>query len=537
AFKGADGFGDTIAYPARFAGNTVEFIGDVMDEGKIIMQTAFPVDERAPVAHTRHQVFVQQCQALIQVAHWLQEGRVCVDGRRVIVAGARFDHPSFSPAIDSSDARGWRPPCPFHAAVGTRNARCDLGRGVDRSWSGSSDPSTARQAHERGVDGPTRPAGCRPRWSPGRPIPFLTPRLPDPAEVAHDYAAICGRGVFTNSGPVERRFGAALATWIGRDVGVSVTASATTSIQLACRALFRPDRRYALVASFTAPAGPLALRWAGYEPVLLDIEPESWQPDSEQAQRFLSRHVGEVAGILLTTTFGTGNAAIAGWEALAQRHGLALVIDSAPGFGSTYATGEALGARGDCEIFSFHATKTLAVGEGGAIAARDRGLVERFDRLKNFGYDDDRRSLGVGLNAKLPELASAIGLRQLDALPGRLDARRERLRWYAEALEPAGCQFQAGMATSAPSFVPILLPSPCDRHRVGCALRDVGIGWRAYYNPPVHRQPSFGGTRAAEELATTEDVAARIISLPLDEELSREDVNGIAGIVSEMVGA
>ena len=112
AFKGADGFGDTVAYPARFAGNTVEFIADVMDEGKIIMQTVCAVDQSAPLERTRHRVFVHQCQALLQAAHWLQEGRVAVKGRHVIVAGATFDGGAFSPALDSDDAAGWMPPDP-----------------------------------------------------------------------------------------------------------------------------------------------------------------------------------------------------------------------------------------------------------------------------------------------------------------------------------------------------------------------------------------------------------------------------------------
>jgi phosphoribosylglycinamide formyltransferase 1 len=115
AFKGMDGFGDTLRYPARFAGNTVELIADVMDEGKIVVQTVCPVDPNARTEVTRHQVFVQQCRALLQTAHWLQEGRIAVDGHVVSVEGARFDCPSFSPTLDSPDASSWTPPDPYEA--------------------------------------------------------------------------------------------------------------------------------------------------------------------------------------------------------------------------------------------------------------------------------------------------------------------------------------------------------------------------------------------------------------------------------------
>jgi len=112
AFKGMDGFGDTMRYAARFAGNTVELIADVMDEGKIVMQTACPVDPVRPTELVRHQVFVQQCKALLQVARWLQEGRIVVEGHRVSVTGATYGCASFSPALDNEEVALWCPPDP-----------------------------------------------------------------------------------------------------------------------------------------------------------------------------------------------------------------------------------------------------------------------------------------------------------------------------------------------------------------------------------------------------------------------------------------
>ena len=107
AFKGMDGFGDAVDYHVRFVGNTVEFIADVMDEGKIIMQTVCPLDTNAPPAATRHVIFIHQCQALLQVARWLSDGRISVTGRRVDIAGAAHDCPNFSPALDDQEAIGF----------------------------------------------------------------------------------------------------------------------------------------------------------------------------------------------------------------------------------------------------------------------------------------------------------------------------------------------------------------------------------------------------------------------------------------------
>jgi phosphoribosylglycinamide formyltransferase-1 len=113
AFKGMDGFGDTVRHHARFAGNTVELIADVMDEGKIVMQTVCAVDRNAPIERTRHRVFVHQCQALLQSARWLQQGRIMVEGHRVEVRDATFDGGPFSPALDCQSVAEWSPPDPY----------------------------------------------------------------------------------------------------------------------------------------------------------------------------------------------------------------------------------------------------------------------------------------------------------------------------------------------------------------------------------------------------------------------------------------
>jgi dTDP-4-amino-4,6-dideoxygalactose transaminase len=253
------------------------------------------------------------------------------------------------------------------------------------------------------------------------------------------------------------------------------------------------------------------------------------------AESLLEREGDDVAGILLTNTFGTPNAAIEKWEALAHRFGVALVIDSAPGFASAYEWGEPLGARGNCEIFSFHATKTVAIGEGGAIASRDHDFISQINQLKNFGFDDHRRSLGIGLNGKLAEFGSAMGLRQLESLADRMVRRREVLGWYLSGLKPLGCDFQTGVTLAAPPFVSIALESGSQRDQVGAALERADVGWRAYYNPPIHCQPSFEGVRVTGDLVVTEDVSRRIISLPLDERLSSCDVDRVVDVVRNVV--
>ena len=104
AFKGNDAWIRVEAYGTRFVGSTVEFIYERMDEGKIILQTVCPWDANLPVKYTRHRLFVQQCQSLLQVARWLYEERVSTDGYRVLIKSASFDSFEFSPALDYPEA-------------------------------------------------------------------------------------------------------------------------------------------------------------------------------------------------------------------------------------------------------------------------------------------------------------------------------------------------------------------------------------------------------------------------------------------------
>jgi phosphoribosylglycinamide formyltransferase 1 len=104
AFKGLDGFGDTVRYGARYVGSTLHFIDENMDEGKIILQSVYPLDPGKSLDEIRHRVFQQQCKSLLQVIRWLYEGRIQIQGSRVAVTGAAYTDVEYSPGLDFEDA-------------------------------------------------------------------------------------------------------------------------------------------------------------------------------------------------------------------------------------------------------------------------------------------------------------------------------------------------------------------------------------------------------------------------------------------------
>jgi dTDP-4-amino-4,6-dideoxygalactose transaminase len=84
--------------------------------------------------------------------------------------------------------------------------------------------------------------------------------------------------------------------------------------------------------------------------------------------------------------------------------------------------------------------------------------------------------------------------------------------------------------------VSVALPSQRHREQLGVELDEVKVGWRAYFDPPIHGHPAFAELQRAGDLAVTDDLSGRIISLPLDEWLTPADVGRIVSAVGCVVG-
>lgn len=358
-------------------------------------------------------------------------------------------------------------------------------------------------------------------------VPFIRPQFPDPHDIAADVAAIVERNWYTNMGPLEHELAAAMADQMGNGSAVSLVANGTLGLLLALEHLKVPGRRAVLVPSFTFTAAPQCALWCGLEPVFVDVSDSDWQPDADRAGQWLADHAHETAAILCANSFGVGGAHVDAWEELASAHGLPLIVDSAAGFGSHYPDGDALGHRGTCEVFSLHATKPFAVGEGGAVTSTDPGLIAALDVAKNFGFGADHDVAALGLNAKLPELTCAIGLRQLRDLKVRLDRRRGVLGRYHDLLAGSGVGFQPNDLASTVPFLSVLMPTEAARAGARSALDALGVEHRHYYEP-VHLQTLFRGSRSAGPLAVTEDLGRRIMSLPVHDEMDDAVIEAIA---------
>jgi dTDP-4-amino-4,6-dideoxygalactose transaminase len=367
-------------------------------------------------------------------------------------------------------------------------------------------------------------------------IRFQAPQLPPVQEVAAYFERAESARWYSNRGPCHELLVERLEIFLGGGVRCVPVANATLGLMIALRALVdrRSSRHEVLMPSFTFAAVANAVVWAGLEPVFVDVEAGSWHLDPGALGAALAAREGRVGAVLAASTFGAppAGAQRAAWERLAREAGVALLVDSAAGFGATGEDGLPLGRQGDAEVFSFHATKPFAIGEGGLVTTTDDELAARLVCLTNFGFEDGVVDADVGLNAKLPEWSAATALAVLDGYDDVLERRRAIAARMLAELAAHGYRRQTGTGAAAWQFVPVLAPSQVVRAAALDIARRNEIELRTYFSVPLHRMPAFASAPVAGELTCTDDLAARILSLPMANDLSEERQGAIVATLA-----
>lgn len=370
-------------------------------------------------------------------------------------------------------------------------------------------------------------------------IRFQRPELPPAVDIERYLGAAREARWFSNEGPCHRLLSERLSGFLGGDISVVPTANATLGLMLTLRTLLgdRPRGSLVLVPSFTFPATAQAITWNGLQPRWVDVEPDGWHLDPDALREALDADGEQVAAVLACSTFGAAPSRKQSdaWRTACRAAGVPLIVDSAPGFGASDEHGVMLGRQGDAEVFSFHATKPFAIGEGGAVTSVNPEFAEKLAAMTNFSLGAHREIRSAyGLNAKLSELHAAVGLAVLDRFEDVLSARRARAEQMRAQLEPAGYRFQAGAQRSTWQFVPVLAPS-ADVHDTVLAQASAQQVEIRSYHAPLHELPAFAGSSSAA-LTVTEDLARRSLSLPLANDLSEPEVERIVALLLESIG-
>jgi perosamine synthetase len=324
-------------------------------------------------------------------------------------------------------------------------------------------------------------------------------------------------------GPRVKDFERAFAARVGAPLGSAVS-SGTAGLHLALRAVGVEEGDEVVTSPFSFVASANAPLYERARPVFADIDPLTLDLDPEAAAAAVSERT---RALLPVHIFGYP-ADMPAFEALADRHGLAIVEDACEALGAVHADGTPVGGRGHPAVFGFYANKQLTTGEGGMITLGARELKERIDSERNQGRAPDMGWLDhdrLGFNYRLSDIACALGIAQLARLEAMLAARAEVARGYREALaEIEGLQVPCPDADGNRRgwFVFVVqLPGGVDRDELVGVLAARGIQSKPYL-PAIHLM-SFYRERFGHregEFPVCEDVAARSLALPFFPDMS-----------------
>lgn len=372
-------------------------------------------------------------------------------------------------------------------------------------------------------------------------VPLTRPAPPRLSQAAASLRAIEDRGLFTNFGPVNTEFEARmLAAMFGGEGACLTVCNATIGLMLAIQNAIgeRPtQRRYALMPSFTFAAAAQAADWVGLTPLFCDIDAADWSASAESEDALIRQYGDAIAVIVPYATMGNC-IDLARYVRLSEQTGIPVVVDAAASLGSRDQSGQVFGAGCPFPIvFSMHATKTFSTGEGGVIHCGDTGLIETLRMMGNFGFGAPRSATMPGLNAKLSEVGALLALARLGEFESVVRHRERLAEAYRNGLP--GHVFQEMRGTRcAYQFMPVLLPPDMQARRdeIIATMDQRGVGVGKYFAPHVAEQPHFKARGVAGDLSVTDHVSARILALPLWDEMTVEMVRAVCDALLDSYG-
>ena len=336
-------------------------------------------------------------------------------------------------------------------------------------------------------------------------------------------------------GPEVAELEAALAQFCGAKHCVSIS-SGTDALQIAMMAeeIGPGDAVFLPAFTYTATAEvPLVL---GATPVFVDVDPRTFQIDPAHLQARIDaiRAAGTLTPRMLIGVDLFGQPA--DWPALAAiaaRERLITLDDCAQSFGASLG-GRMLGSLADATATSFFPSKPLgAYGDGGALFTESDERAALYRSLRTHGEGTTRYEvLRTGMNGRLDTLQAAVLLSKLTVFPEELSAREKVAQYYDSRLGNAVVTpARVADSKAAWAIYAILLPDAAARTRMQDGLKAAGVPSAIYYPKPLHRQPAYRDAHDGAALPISEDLAERIMALPIHPDLTEADLARICDAV------
>ena len=331
-------------------------------------------------------------------------------------------------------------------------------------------------------------------------------------------------------GPEVRELEDALARYAGTRHCITV-ASGTEALLIALMALGigRGDEVITTPFTFIATAEVIVL--LGAVPVFVDVDPATCNLDASQIE---ARITARTRAIMPVSLFGQP-ADMMEINAVADRHGLAVIEDGAQSFGAVYR-GRRSGNLSTIGCTSFFPSKPLGCyGDGGALFTSDDALADAMREIRVHGQSRRYVHTRVGVGGRMDTLQCAVVLAKLPLFDWELRQRERAAATYAALL---GGRVESvarrGDRSSAYAQYTVMLD---ERDRVQAALQAACIPTAVHYPVPVHLQPAYAPLAAGDrDCPAARSLADRVLSLPMGPYLTDADIGRVCAVLLDAVG-
>ncbi len=343
----------------------------------------------------------------------------------------------------------------------------------------------------------------------------------------------------TGDGPFGRKVEGRLSQMLDSRK-VLLTTSCTHALELALLALGIGHGHEVITPSFTFVSSANAALRVGALPVFAEIDERTLGLDPQDVERRLTPRTAAILPVHYAGVAPDMEPILD----LAKRHGLRVVEDAAQGLAASWR-GRPLGTLGDAGCFSFHETKNVSCGEGGAIAIGDPELAKRAEIAREKGTN--RAAFFRGEVDKYTWVSEGSSYVQSDVLAAILDAQLDKLAEIQSRRAAVSARYRAGLSAWAVEHgvgLPAVLPDREPNHHIFYLLYPDG-GWRdraiaalraegvmaTFHYVPLHSSPQGQRLGPQPELPVTDRVASTLLRLPLHPRLGDDDVDRVSDAV------
>jgi dTDP-4-amino-4,6-dideoxygalactose transaminase len=334
------------------------------------------------------------------------------------------------------------------------------------------------------------------------------------------------KSAYVRMGPYTKEFEERFAERVGAKYAYAVS-NGTAALHCAYLSTLKPGDKV-IAPAFTFIATISTIVYSNAKPVLADVEPDTFLLDPEKVKEKITKKTRAIAPVHL---FGN-SCDMKALTDLAEDHNLLIINDCAQAHGTEY-DGKDLGSWPNLSCYSFYPTKTMTTGEGGIVTTNDPELNRLGSLIRSHGDDGRYHHILLGLNYRITDIMSAIGLNQLSQLDDFLARRRHNADVLLEGLKKvAGVTPQKITPKTKPSYsyFSVVLDTDklrCSRDEFMKALITENIDCGVHYPAPLTEQPIVKQLLKPKACPVSEDLSRRIMSLPMHPYLSEGELGKV----------